>query len=872
MIKSLWTASFGAALLACVSSTAIAQTSPNLTYGQVPTAGQWNQFFSSKQDVLNQVGPGSLFANCGISNAIPSGCSWNTFASQAIGNTGNLFIYFDGTMWTTVGRGNGLGVTGVGLEPVSPVQTINGASHAFGSADLYTYARRSNSGAAMTDTFPAAITSGLVNGTRIQLSNVDASASDTVTAGAGTTINGGSSIVIGAGRSTDWVYDLGSTAWRPTANSIGGVTVVGSLTPHGVVIGEGLNSVVTAAPMTAGQILVGQASADPVPKTVSGDVTINNSGATTVGALNGNALGLTSVTAGNVLLGSGTALVSTPVTGAFTLSGAGVATLSPNAVSLSQMAQAPTLTFLCNSSGVTANLQSCPLYASNNTALTATSTAAVLNGTIYRAGFTSAGDGGSAMYVASGSACTLNSGAGDNGAQVRSADGKCWVAQFPATGADVRVWGARVGQNIDAPLNAAIAWACTTHVPLTLPYPLPTTPYFLNSSVQIGNGTATHYSDCNAISFSITQPLPEAANFNTVQAAIAYNGTDPNVIPIVVQGPLASVHLYGLNVSCSNICKTGIKISNSLDSDYGWLGVQGNCGPGFVVTSVVNNTFFSGNEGSRFHDWQASFPTCAGGSGMQVGDLTGLVNGAAVVADMFDNVTLNFDANTASSCGINLGYTTQLTFTNLRIAPMPGTSGSGHAVCITPPTNTSQFPTAITFLHPFIFGGVQDPGSAWTGTIPLNFINWSTVDEAFPTSTNLGLFVGTDDKGFTYPARQPWTPVDTSGAGLALTVSDASYQKNGNFCTVVFNITFPTNANGSPAGIGGIPCPITFSSNSFIGGSPSFTDVATPFTITVSDQTATQAQMNFFAFGGGQVANSAFSGKTVRGSVTYFLQ
>lgn len=33
-------------------SSAFAQSSPNLSYGQVPTAGQWNAWFASKQDLL----------------------------------------------------------------------------------------------------------------------------------------------------------------------------------------------------------------------------------------------------------------------------------------------------------------------------------------------------------------------------------------------------------------------------------------------------------------------------------------------------------------------------------------------------------------------------------------------------------------------------------------------------------------------------------------------------------------------------------------------------------------------------------------------------------------------------------------------------
>ena len=42
-------------LYAASVNLALAQTSPNLTRGQVPTAGQWNSFFAAKQDVLGFV-------------------------------------------------------------------------------------------------------------------------------------------------------------------------------------------------------------------------------------------------------------------------------------------------------------------------------------------------------------------------------------------------------------------------------------------------------------------------------------------------------------------------------------------------------------------------------------------------------------------------------------------------------------------------------------------------------------------------------------------------------------------------------------------------------------------------------------------------
>lgn len=41
------------AAFAFLPSLALAQSSPGLTYGQVPTAGQWNSYFAAKQDVLN---------------------------------------------------------------------------------------------------------------------------------------------------------------------------------------------------------------------------------------------------------------------------------------------------------------------------------------------------------------------------------------------------------------------------------------------------------------------------------------------------------------------------------------------------------------------------------------------------------------------------------------------------------------------------------------------------------------------------------------------------------------------------------------------------------------------------------------------------
>jgi hypothetical protein len=116
------------------------------------------------------------------------------------------------------------------LENLLPVQTFTGASHTFVAADLYKETRRSNSSSAMTDTFPGTSTAGLANGTMIQLNNVDASASITVSAGTGTTLNGNASVIIPPNRSTKWVYDAPNTAWRTTMNSLSGVNGPSSAT------------------------------------------------------------------------------------------------------------------------------------------------------------------------------------------------------------------------------------------------------------------------------------------------------------------------------------------------------------------------------------------------------------------------------------------------------------------------------------------------------------------------------------------------------------------------------------------------------------------------------------------------------------------
>jgi hypothetical protein len=88
-----------------------------------------------------------------------------------------------------------------------------------------------------------------------------------------------------------------------------------------------------------------------------------------------------------------------------------------------------------------ATAQTNALQVANNSALQALSTTAAPNG-VWRNTFGNGNGAEPLFYAPQSSACSLNSGNGDNGLQVKSADGKCWIAQFPAAGASVKQFGA----------------------------------------------------------------------------------------------------------------------------------------------------------------------------------------------------------------------------------------------------------------------------------------------------------------------------------------------------------------------------------------------------------------------------------------------
>lgn len=92
----------------------------------------------------------------------------------------------------------------------------------------------------------------------------------------------------------------------------------------------------------------------------------------------------------------------------------------------------------------------------NNAALQALSTATV--STVTRLGYASAGDAAPLVFRASGSACSLNSGNGDGGSQVKSANSLCWVAKYPAHPVDAAEFGLDLTGATDSTTQLQYAW------------------------------------------------------------------------------------------------------------------------------------------------------------------------------------------------------------------------------------------------------------------------------------------------------------------------------------------------------------------------------------------------------------------------------
>lgn len=259
------------------------------------------------------IAPGQLVCNKTGGSAVPTACTWGEFASAGVGTTANSMPFYTGSAWGLVTTGRSVVNPGTGaLEYILPIQTVTGASKSYLAADLYLETRRSNSGSAMSDTMPGSATVGLVSGSRVIVSNVDATASIAVSPGVGVSVTGPSSI--GPGRSIAYSYDGPNTTWRPTFNTGTSLLSANNLTD--------VASIATARAnlIPSGTILNAQLANSST--TVNGQSCVLGSTCTISSAAASIAVGTTSVTSGTAtrILYDNSGLL-----GEYTISGSGTA-------------------------------------------------------------------------------------------------------------------------------------------------------------------------------------------------------------------------------------------------------------------------------------------------------------------------------------------------------------------------------------------------------------------------------------------------------------------------------------------------------------------------------------------------------------------
>lgn len=504
---------------------------------------------------------------------------------------------------------------------------------------------------------------------------------------------------------------------------------------------------------------------------------------------------------------------------------------------------------------------------SNNTALKALSISGLPAGyTVFRTGFAAVGDGGNAQYYLSTSACVIVG--GDNGSQVAPNSGTgCWILQAPSTGVDLRVWGGLPGTNVNDELQAAINWACVSHIPVNIV--IAPQQYVLTQQIVIGDGTSSTFSTCNGVTIQGVQPFSSFASPQLM--AIGWGGSG-GIVPIKVQGPISQIVIRNIGVDCFGSCSTGFEIVNALESEFDWLSVAGNIGPAYVISTVPDNNSGAGMETSYFKNLNASLPG-TGGSGMLLGDISCASDcNISVINTRFDNLNLTYDGQTAGTYGIKIGMVTQTSFVHSSVLRFNNLGSDGNSIVVSPAPGALSFPDGITFYDLVSEGSITDTA----GWVPANggitFYGFSSIYNSgvVPISTSYGNFKGWTDTGIYFPNSASWTPTDASGAGLSLTVGNATFYKIGDLCTISFSVTYPVTVDATAAALQ-LPanCTPRNAAPAVAGGGIAFSDQGAAYSILID---GSNGHLLFYNFAGVGLANAGLSGKIVRASLTFTVR
>ena len=252
------------------------------------------------------------------------------------------------------------------------------------------------------------------------------------------------------------------------------------------------------------------------------------------------------------------------------------------------------------------------------------------------------------FYQPSNSACSLNAGAGDNGSQVQSADGKCWLAQFPIGVADPREFGADPTGVSDSAAAFTAAAAATGAVQFSAgTFKFASAPTVTGSLSLLGAGTEQTkllFPTGNGLTVNLSSALQTVhvrdLSFVTGAAAAgtALGVNNTALLGNVQKSDITHVEFHGSDLGasggCTNYWANGLVDNGVSNLDIASIDVEscgGEAGTGVLVESTggcctimvtVDKSFFL-NLGVGFQygpEVQGIFLTrnnfCCHGSGM----------------------------------------------------------------------------------------------------------------------------------------------------------------------------------------------------------------------------------------------------------------